>query len=154
MTFNIRQAREEDMVELLRLRHERNAVYLKDNGYSEAAEESWKNVMMVWLKDGHARILVAEDGDHLLGYMIGWVRENLPQLPPEKVGMIVEMTVDGHNKQGGVGTALLDEMKTWFKAQHITEIEVRVPRFQAIEQAFWRSVGGREQINLFAYRLD
>jgi hypothetical protein len=64
------------------------------------------------------------------------------------------MSVDGHCKQGGVGTSMLAELKTWFKQHNLKTIEVRVPFMQPIEQAFWRASGATDYYDHLWYKLD
>jgi ribosomal protein S18 acetylase RimI-like enzyme len=153
MPFTVRKANPQDTEELLRLWRERTDVYLKQQGSTTAAEQ-WREAVLCWLDRDDAAVLVADREGQLIGYMVGWVRENLPFTQPAQFGLISEMSVDGHCKQGGVGTALLDAMKAWFKAKDLHHIEVRVPYLQPIEQAFWRALGARDSYDLLTVKLD
>ncbi|NJL92784.1 MAG: GNAT family N-acetyltransferase [Anaerolineae bacterium] len=152
--FEIRRAQPTDMDELARLWLERRDVYLKNQALHEPRqEEAWRAAVQHWITREDAAVLVAERDAQLIGYMVGWVRENLPQVEPTQFGLVSEMSVDGHCKQGGVGSALLQEMKTWFAERKLTWVEVRVPTLQPIEQAFWRSVGAQDYRDHLALRL-
>lgn len=155
MPFQVRKANPQDSEELLRLWRERTEVYLKQQkAAAGTAEEQWREAVLCWLEREDAEVLVADREGQLIGYMVGWVRENLPLSYPAKYGLVSEMSVDGHCKQGGVGTALLDSMKDWFKTQNLDYIEVRVPCLQPIEQAFWRALGARDAYDHLTVKLD
>jgi GNAT superfamily N-acetyltransferase len=157
MAFVIRKASGQDLAELRRLWQERKEVYLKNADPSVlglATADAWQNTISAWLTRSDVTVLVADREGQLIGYMIGWVRENLPLLTPAHYGLISEMSVDGHCKQGGVGTALFQAMQAWFKTHHLDYVEVRVPRLQPIEQAFWRALGAEQHLDELRYRLS
>lgn len=154
--MHVRHARPQDMDELLRLYEERMDVYLRYEPRLPSfadSHESWRESVLTWLDQDQVAVLVVERDTQLIGYMLAWVWQNPPFSHPPQVGIITEMSVDGHCKQGGVGKALLNAASEWFRAQGIDRIEVRVPRQQAIEQAFWRAVGAKLYFDHMSYRL-
>lgn len=153
MGFTVRPANTSDIEELLRLWKERSEVYLKDPRIKMTAE-TWCQAVLTWLPREDVRVLVADRDGQLIGYIVGWTRENFPGLTPAHYGLVSEMSVDGHCKQGGVGTALLAELKNWFKSKNLTNVEIRVPHLQAIEQAFWRASGASDYYDHLWYRLE
>ncbi len=153
MSFIVREAKPTDMDELLRLWKERSEVYLKDPRIKLSAAQ-WREAVLAWLPREDVQVLVADREGQLIGYIIGWVQPNLPALTPPFYGLINELSVDGHCKQGGVGTALLAELKNWFKRKDLKQVEIRVPHLQAIEQAFWRASGAADYYDHMWYRLD
>lgn len=153
MNFQVRNATLDDLAELKRLRQERMDVYLKAEGRLVAAEETWFSAIQASLEDERATLQVADREGQLIGYMLAWVWQNPPMLSPEKMGLVTEMSVDGHCKQGGVGTAMLASVVEWFKSQELSHFEIRVPRQHPIEQAFWRAMGAEIFVDHFYYRL-
>lgn len=156
MSFTVRTATTEDMPELLRLREERNAVYIQDRRLQANLldDDTWTSMVTHWLTLDENAFLVADRSPQLIGYIIGWQQDNLPMLSPQRYGLVSEMTVDGHCKQGGVGTALFAGLRDWFRERGLTHIEVRVPHLQPIEQAFWRASGARDYLDHLWMRLD
>jgi len=142
--MNVRAATPQDMDELLRLYEERMDVYLQYESRQPHYVENqaaWQTAILEWIEQDNANVLVVQRDDQLIGYMIAWVWKNPPFTYPATIGMVTELSVDGHCKQGGVGTALLESVSTWFREKGLESFEIRVPRRQAIEQAFWRAVG-------------
>ena len=154
MTFSVRQATTADLDELSRLRQERMDVYLKqESRLANDALEQWQQAVTDWIAHDQCRFLVADRDTELIGYMVGWVWQQPPMVSPSHTGMITEMSVDGHCKQGGVGTAMFQSMGEWFKEHKLSSIEIRVPRQHPIEQAFWRSVGAELFIDQMYYKF-
>lgn len=157
MNFTVRRAVAEDMHELLRLCEERREVYLQAERrlppFAEA-QHGWRESVLGWMTRDDAAVMVAARDDGLIGYIIGWVWNNPPATEPQKFGLVSEMSVDGHCKQGGVGTAMFDGLKDWFRANDLEVVEVRVSRVQPIEQAFWRAVGAQPFVDHLYYRIE
>lgn len=157
MSFTVRRAVAADIDELTRLREERITVYLKsDIRLTRNAAESqlWRAGVLDWMKRDDAAIMVADRDGQLIGYVIGWVWENPPIFELRRMGLVAEMSVDGHCKQGGVGTALFKNLQDWFRAHELRHIEVRIPRQQPIEQAFWRAIGAKPYFDHMYFRLE
>ncbi len=156
MSFIIRPATTEDLAELVRLRQERMEVYLKAEPRLQHANDTsvWQAAIGAWLADERAAVHVAARQDELIGYMVGWQWDNPPWVEPSKIGMITEMSVDGHCKQGGVGSALLASLRTWFATQGVYAVEIRVARQHPIEQAFWRATGAQPFLDHFYYQWE
>lgn len=154
MSFTIRAAVPTDLDELGRLWQERMEVYLKHEPRKQVQKDDWQTTLRATLSRPDAAVLVAERADGLIGYIVGWAWDQPPFTQPNQAGIVTELSVDGHCKQGGVGLALLQAVGEWFKARGIYSIEARVPQRQPIEQAFWRSVGATTYIDHFYMKLD
>ncbi|HLA44486.1 MAG TPA: GNAT family N-acetyltransferase [Aggregatilineales bacterium] len=154
MTFSVREAITKDIEELLRLWQERTDIYLQSERRQRIKQETWREAVLNWIQHDDAVVLVADRDGQLIGYIVGWVWHNPPLIEPAHYGLVSEMSVDGHCKQGGVGTAMLDHLKTWFRERELGYFEVRVPVRQPIEQAFWRAVGAKDFYDHLYYRLD
>jgi ribosomal protein S18 acetylase RimI-like enzyme len=104
------------------------------------------------LDDEAAVVLVAESDNQParpVGYIVGWQgRCPLGMLPPA-VGYIAELALDAHRYHGGAGRRLVLALKSDFARRTGIEVAdlriiVPVPRYYAVEQAFWRSLGAVE----------
>ncbi len=152
----IRAASSDDLPELTRLWHEKAVLAQQfDRRLLLAPDASvrWSAMVSDWLADSDCSIFVAERRSDLLGFAIGAIRPALPGFMPEVVGHITDLIVDAHAHQGGVGRLLLAELGVWFKARQVQHIIVHVARRQAVEQAFWRSQGATEWIDLMWMKL-
>jgi hypothetical protein len=65
-----------------------------------------------------------------------------------QVGFITEMAIDTHVYQGGLGRNLVQALRAWFIERDVAHTAVFAPHDLAMEQAFWRSLGAREWVDL------
>ncbi len=120
---------------------------------SDTAAAHYQNDLQTWLGREDARILVAERDGRTIGFVVGWHIKRPPVQTPENMGLISDLCVDGHARQGGVGSALLDGLRGWFKDHQIEIIEAMVPQSHPIAQAFWRALGATDYLHVVRYRL-
>lgn len=111
------------------------------------ALETWTRAATAWLDDPRCGIFVAEGDGGVIGYIVGWAQP-LPGMTPGSIGLITELALDAHGYHGGVGRALVDALKAWFAGQGIEQLAVWTPRFDAVGQAFWRSLGATEWVDV------
>lgn len=120
---------------------------------TEDAPVHYRNDLQAWLGREDARVLVAERDGRLIGFVVGWRVKRPPVQTPEMIGLISDLCVDGHARQGGVGSALLDGLRGWFKDHQIEVVEAHVPQSHPIAQAFWRALGATDYLHVVRYRL-
>lgn len=120
---------------------------------AEEAAVHYQNDLQAWLEREDARILVAERDGRMIGFVVGWRIKRPPVQTPENIGLISDLCVDGHARQGGVGSALLDGLRGWFKDYQIEVVEAQVPQSHPIAQAFWRALGATDYLHVVRYRL-
>ncbi|MBI5669177.1 MAG: GNAT family N-acetyltransferase [Chloroflexi bacterium] len=147
----IRRAAAADLSELSRLWHEKRTVQQQFDRRLTLAPDGrrlWQRSAAAWLDDQRCAMMVGAGAGGLLGYAIGWVQPNPPGLLPESIGAITDIALDAHAYQGGLGRALVQALREWFRQQHITDVVAYVPYRQAVEQAFWRSLGAVEWIDI------
>jgi GNAT superfamily N-acetyltransferase len=116
------------------------------------ATAKWLSAAEGWLADSHYGIFGAERDGHLLGYVIGRMMAAPVGLMPEQLGCVVEMTIDSHSHEGGLGRLLLNALEDWFSKRDIHYIVACVPHRGAVEQAFWRANGAAEWVDLMWIR--
>ena len=106
-----------------------------------AARERWIAAAAGWLDDARCGLFVAERDGQIVGYIAGWIQPH-PGILGDALGMITELALDAHSYQGGVGRALVDHLRAWYAERGVTALTVWASRRSAVEQAFWRSLGG------------
>lgn len=60
------------------------------------------------------------------------------------IGLVHSLVLDVHGYHAGAGRMLVDALRGWFRTQGAREMRVSVPRRSAVEQAFWRALGGQD----------
>jgi ribosomal protein S18 acetylase RimI-like enzyme len=138
--LNVRPATLDDTPSLNFLRQERVVLLQQSDSRLTAPTLNFASA----LHDSHCAVLVGEQEGRIAGYTVGYV-EMCPMgaLPPG-VGYIAELTLDAHRYYGGLGRMLYRALRDWFSQRGVTRVIVHVPRYHAVEQAFWRSLGAVE----------
>jgi len=117
------------------------------------AQNRWAAAVTAWVDDSRCGLLVAEHNQAVVGFIIGCIEDNAPGLAPARIGRIVDLVIDVHSDQSGLGRRLLDPLCAWFKAQEIHEIRVQVSPANPVEQAFWRASGAVEWFDVMWMRI-
>jgi GNAT superfamily N-acetyltransferase len=149
--ITVRTAAENDLSELSRLWYEKMALQQQSDkrfAFALQPQTKWVETASHWLSDKRCTVLVAENNNDLLGYVIGWIQDTPPGLLPEKIGAVTELMVDPHSQHSGAGRLLLQAIREWFSAQGIQHSIAYVSSRLAVEQAFWQAQGTTEWINI------
>lgn len=115
---------------------------------SPDAAAHWSTGAIQWLSDTRCMIYTAEQEDNLTGFAIGWIQTAPPGVLPERIGVVTELVLDMHQYQQGLARALLTPLREWFNAQGAGAVVALVPHRHPVQQAFWRSLGATEWIDL------
>lgn len=79
----------------------------------------------------------------VIGYAFGQVMQR-PTLESGDCGYIADICVRDGWRGRGIGRALHDRLRGWFRAQGIEAIEVQIVRANPAAQAFWRKMGYKD----------
>ncbi len=106
-------------------------------------KENWRARMESLISVGSAgHVIVGEKEESIVGFIAGDFIES-------STGRVLDLALDAHTYHGGLGRELVAALRAWYVTQHTSTLVVCIPRFQAVEQAFWRSLGAREaDVNL------
>lgn len=100
--------------------------------------EQWQRKMSRLITGEVAgRLIVAEGEAGICGFIAGEIGEN-------DVGVIHDLILDAHTYHGGLGRELVSTLREWFSAHGLQQMIVCTPRYYAVEQAFWHSLGAEE----------
>lgn len=146
--FTVRAATAIDIPALADLWHEKT-VLLADRRTALApnARQAWAAAAGAWVNDTRMGFFTAIRNDDVIGYIVGQLQP-MPGMLPEQMGMIVDIALDAHGYQGGAGRALVNALKDWFSVNGATHMAVCTPHFDVVRQAFWRSLGASEWMDI------
>ena len=146
--FTVRAASATDIPALAHLWHEKMVLHA-DHRTAPApnARQEWAAVAQAWLADTRWGFFAAARDDILIGYIVGQVQP-MPGAAPEQIGLITDLALDAHGYHGGAGRALVNALNAWFGAQGVSHTAVCTPHYDAVGQAFWRSLGASEWMDI------
>lgn len=146
--LTIRAATETDLPALVQLWHETMILQpLPRVELAPDARDSWIAAAHTWLNDPRCGFFAAERENSLIGYIIGWLQP-VPGVFPRQLAVVTEMSIDAHGYQGGTGRALVSALREWCAAAEVKQVVVLSPHFDAVAQAFWRSLGAVEWMDV------
>jgi GNAT superfamily N-acetyltransferase len=97
--------------------------------------------------DNHVQTYVAEEDGHLIGYVYGTVVDLLPEMfIDERAGIVGDIYVSATHRGKGVGTALMEVMKDWFKLREVSHYEWYVAAMNETGMRFWEKTMGGEAV--------
>ncbi len=107
----------------------------------------WAEAVTGWLKDENHCAFVADAGDRLVGYIVGWLRQPPPVFEPDVFGFVSDICVATDCRQKGIGRRLFGALNDWFREQGASHVELNVAVTNPVSQAFWRSMGGQDYLD-------
>lgn len=97
------------------------------------------------LNDPFTRTLVAEENGIVVGFVLGMIVDLMQDIFVQQPGgFLADIYVEPNYRQHGVGTALVDSLKEWFREHKVDFFEWHVAAHNPTGIAFWHTVGGRE----------
>ena len=156
----IRTARPEDLEEVLRLWQQMVEFHaacdpsLAMRTDAEAVE-SMRTYLQASLESPDGLLLVAEVAGigGLVGYLLGHVRSVAPMAIPPTCGVISDICVEESLRQRGIGRELFCAARDWFRERGQTLVRLHAATANPVSQAFWRAMGGVEQMVLMRIEI-
>jgi len=95
------------------------------------------------LASPEARLLVAESGSTIVGYLLGFDHHTF--FANGRVAWVEEITVDEHCRRKGVGQALMREFEAWARARECRLVALATRR----AAAFYAAIGYDDSARYF-----
>lgn len=105
------------------------------------------------LETGEGMVLLAEQGEEVVGYIVGHIKSNPPVMLPPLFGYVSDIFVASARRRKGLGRDLFESLKEWFREQGVEHIELHVWHNNSLAQAFWRKMGFRDYLHRLHYEL-
>jgi GNAT superfamily N-acetyltransferase len=119
---------------------------------SEAGDEV-RELLRAQLADADMAIFVSERAGELTGFCGVRIDRAPPILVEVERAQITDLFVVEHLRRQGLARALVAAAEEWVRARRVTRIEVRVVRGNHEGQAFWRSLGFSDLMDVLHRRL-
>ena len=114
----------------LLVHHSREAAHLAALGAVRSPEDSWRlrrGQYLEWLQEPLAAVLVARDGDHLLGYAVVRILDTPGSWQwGDQVGVLETLVVDDEARGAGVGQALVKAVRERLAASGVQVMKISV----------------------------
>lgn len=99
--------------------------------------------------DDLSQTYVAEENGEIVGYVMGMVIDLLPEMfLDERAGMVGDIFVSQERRGEGIGIALMDVMKNWFRLRDVSYYEWYVASANQTGIRFWEHTMHGEAIML------
>lgn len=142
--MKIRKAQLNDSKEILQLYNQLMAQHNRYNAlykiHAHAVEE-YRHFVINCLKDTHSLVLVAEDKEHAVGFLICRIEKRLPRFQIRRAAYIYDIYIDKKHQSKGTGRKLIRAMTTWVKRKGVAYIKLEVSPKNKNAFAFWKKMG-------------
>lgn len=142
--IEVRDARKDDLDEVANL-WERLAKHHADLSDDFALAWDSKRRWSKYLRDKFAEIstklIVAEEKDEIVGFMLCMLSPNIPIYKERKLGIISDAYVQEGRRKKGVANKMFDVALKWFRKNKVKTVELRVAMINPDAQAVWKSLG-------------
>lgn len=129
--------------------HERNDIAF---ALAQDSLEQWLLMARDMLNRSDTFVLVGQSDNKPVGFCLGWIARNPPIYQVADVGFISEIAVTKTLRRKGVGTAMFQAARAWFRQAGIREFQLSTAVWNATAQKFWEQHGG--QPLLLRYRFE
>lgn len=102
---------------------------------------SFVRLLTQLMESGKGLVLVAVDGDRVVGFTQAAITNYSPTVKLRPFGLIYDTMVDNEYRRRGIGARLFAKQKEWFAAMGINRLEVRAMADNELSNAFWRKMG-------------
>ncbi len=101
-----------------------------------------------------AVVLVAKEGELVVGYSIAQVNAYPPIFTRERYGFISDVAVRAGHRRRGLGTSLVESMLEWLKARGLSRIELRVAAKNRVGNQFWKKLGFNDYVQILYLDIE
>ena len=91
-------------------------------------------------------VLVALDGDEVIGYSISEIKDPPRGSTRTEYGYIHHMAITEKYRHTGVGEKMFNEILKWFKSKGMGRIELDITSKNYVSSSFWGKFGFKEYV--------
>jgi ribosomal protein S18 acetylase RimI-like enzyme len=160
MDFTIRPGTETDIPQMLQLWREMMDFHAQAEPRFRplpppTGEQAWERYLRqdTWENEDRA-VFVAEADGRLIGQIMGVLRDSVPVFEAERFGYVTDIVVDPAARRRGVGLALFEALKAWFRKRGVPYLQLQVAHNNPVSQAFWRAMGCIDYMDTLWYDLE
>lgn len=110
-------------------------------GTVEGGDLMFGEYILLRMGQDDSRVLVAMEGEQLIGYCLCYVQQRPPIFIESSVGVISDLAVKTEQRGGGAGGALIDAALDWLREQGVKRVELRTSAKNGLAIDFYRKHG-------------
>jgi ribosomal protein S18 acetylase RimI-like enzyme len=142
--IKVRDAAEDDLDEVANLwenlaRH--HAGLSDDFALAWDSRRRWSKYLRGKFAEISTKLIVAEEEDEIVGFMLCMLSPNIPIYKERKLGIISDAYVQEERRKKGVTNKMFDVALKWFKKNKVKTVELHVAMINPEAQAVWKSLG-------------
>jgi len=138
--LNIRPATTDDLPRLRHLWQERRTILNQsDPRFQPIDQDQWQKTLQERIENPDAAVFVTLPNETIAGFISGILHHD--------IGVIDEIAIDAHTYHGGMARTLWAALRDWFETRDVKKHMISVPRYHAVEQAFWLALGAKTITN-------
>jgi ribosomal protein S18 acetylase RimI-like enzyme len=124
--------------EFIRFHQDVDPIFIPhDNALAGFEEEQVQRLM----KSEDGLVLVALDGEKVVGYSLSEIKDPPRGLKREKFGYIYDTAVTAGYRRNGIGKKMFDEIIKWFQLKSIDRVELDIATKNQVALSFWEKQG-------------
>lgn len=104
--------------------------------------------VMDCISDKSFCVLVAGVDGVIVGYVLGYVANNLPFFANLRYAFLSDISVSTANRRHGVGKQLVAGILQWFAGRGLHTVQLNAAYHNPISQAFWRKQGCSDYLTM------
>ena len=108
---------------------------------SEDAQEHIEKRFREKIEGEDSQVLVAVEGEKVLGYSLSWIAEGSPFVRQRRYGFISDLAVASDRRGRGIGDSLLEATLAWFETRKTKRIVINVLMGNPKAIRFWKRHG-------------
>jgi len=105
------------------------------------ADDKSRQHFAACLVDQDCLLLVAEDAEKILGFLVAWTKPRPPVLEPPMQGTISDICVIHSARRRGIGTRLVSAALEWFRSEGLTLAVASYATANDLSGPFWKAQG-------------
>ena len=132
--------------EFMEIHQQADAIFTPREGAIPGFQE---NYLRRFMRSENGLVLVALDGEKVIGYSLSEIMGPSPGFKREEYGSFDQMAITADYRKKGIGEKMFAEIMKWFESRNIDRVEIQTASRNGMANSFWHKLG----FEIFQYNL-